>query len=502
MRAPVSRANPRHLARRQSLRRRQYAAAQVHRLTGEWLPVGTDINTIITSSSTLVRNRVRQLVRDFPPFFRAANNLVAAVVGRGIRLQAKPLRPDGSLDRALARIIEARWQAWQHQADVAGRLHFAELQQLATRQRCENGEWLFVTRPPKRPGRHPFALQAFDAEALTDLGARPQAGAEIQQGVEFDAETGEALAYHFAPPTGLLGNVGSAVRVDAGAVIHGYQVLRPGQLRGISPFAAAVLLARDLGEYLGAEVDAAKLASKWLAFVSTADPAGWQAMRTTTDSQTGQRIETLENAIIEYLRPGESINFQSHSRPNGAFEAFSRFLLRLVAVVVDVPYEVLSGDYQDTNYTTLRASRMDWRQQLAVHHLLMELGFCAPTYRRWLDAEVLHGLIRIPGYWQRRELVQNASWIPPGMPALDPLKESKANRDDITSGLKSPQEIMLARGADPEQVLDDLQEWQRMCQERGLAFETTSTTSTALASNPATILAEGEGGQKSLKIIK
>jgi putative protease len=54
-------------------------------------------------------------------------------------------------------------------------------------------------------------------------------------------------------------------------VLHGFQMLRPGQLRGVTPFAPAIMLAKDMGDYTGAEIDAAKLAAKWLAFVKSLD---------------------------------------------------------------------------------------------------------------------------------------------------------------------------------------------------------------------------------------
>ena len=45
---------------------------------------------------------------------------------------------------------------------------------------------------------------------------------------------------------------GKAKRIKAEDVIHRFETLRPGQLRGISPFASAILIAHDLGEYIDA----------------------------------------------------------------------------------------------------------------------------------------------------------------------------------------------------------------------------------------------------------
>lgn len=459
--------------------RSQYAAAQASRLTGGWMPAVHDVNALIASSSPIIRARTMQLVRDFPPFTRAVNNLVDFVVGKGMVFQSRAAGPDGTPDKELRRRIEDRFRLWMDQADVAGELHFSELQQLAARQDGESGEYIAVETSPKRPGRHPFALQFYEAQRLTDYGATPSGTNKIEQGIEYDAETGERIAYYFADD-----GYGKTRRVEASRVIHNFQTLRPGQLRGVSPFAPAILLARDLGEYLQAEVDAAKLASKWLAMVETPNPAQFQDLRGQTDPLTGNKVENLENAIIEYLQPGEKITLASHNRPGEPFEAFNRFILRMVSITVNIPYELLSGDYAGMNYTTLRGVRNDFRQMLARPQFRHEQHFCRRAFRRFLDFEALAG--NLPRqYFLDPSPFLRSEWIPTGMPELDPLREAKADVEFIKAGLKSPQEVILRRGRDPEEVLDQVKEWKDMCAERGLSFD--AAVSTALANNPAAV---------------
>lgn len=475
-------------ARTASRERQLYAAAKIDRLTGGWMPVSRDVNSLINSSSPIVRERIRQLVRDFPPFARAVNGLVSGVVGTGIRFQSRAAGPNGEPDKKLARKIEERFQLWLDEADTAGVLHGYELQQVVQRQLCECGEYLAVERRPKRPGRHPFALQLEEPERLTDFGITPASGNKMTAGIEYDSETGEVAAYHLSD-----GEIfGKTHRLDAAEVLHGFQPLRPGQRRGISAFAAAVLLARNLMEYLDAEMDAAKLASKWLAFVKTPDPSGYQALRTTTDD--GQKVEELENAIIEYLRPGEEIEFQSHNRPSGNFDAFTRFLLRLTAVTVDIPYEILAGDYQGMNYTVLRGVRNDYKQMLAPH-IQRIVRFWRRVVYRWMDYEALtQSYLR--GYFKDPWRYRRGLFIPAGMPPVDPFKEGKADIEQIKAGLKSPQQVLLSRGEDPEDVLDQIKEWQELCADRGLEFNDTAV-SLALATNPAAV-----DGEKKLRAIK
>jgi lambda family phage portal protein len=469
--------------RRLALSKRQYAAAQTGRLIGNWMPANYRVNDLVASSAPVIRARTRQMVRDFAPFYRAVNNLETFIVGQGIRFQSRVMTPDGFPAKALRQQIEDRFDAWMDQADVSGRLHYHELQQLAVRQDGESGEYIAVIRQPKRVGRHPFALQFLESERLGDYGARTAAGNKVSQGIEYDVETGERVAYHFCDE-----GYGNPTRVDASLVFHDFKMLRPGQLRGVSPFAAALLIARDLDDYVRAEVDAAKMAAKWLAFVKAPDPSAMQSTR--LDGKPGEGAaaptETLENAIIEYLRPGEDVSFQSHDRPGAQFESFYRFVLRMVSITIGVPYELLSGDYTGINYTTLRGIRNDFRQMLAPQQMRNIIHFSRPVMRQWMEMEALSDPGFLPGYFSQPARFLRGVWIPAGMPEIDPLREFKANVEAINAGLKSPQQVILERGDDPEEILDQLADWKVQCSDRGLDFNA-AASSTALAGNPAAV---------------
>ncbi len=146
-------------------------------------------------------------------------------------------------------------------------------------------------------------------------------------------------------------------------MLHGFQTLRPGQLRGVTPFAPAILMARDMGDYTTAELGAAKMAAKWLGFVRSQDPGFSQLTRGLGDPAACLRdeVENLEDLTIEYLNNNEDVSFAPPSqRPGDSFDRFVRHTLRMVAICLDLPYEILSGDYTSINYSTSKASRNDF----------------------------------------------------------------------------------------------------------------------------------------------
>jgi lambda family phage portal protein len=418
----------RTLARRMVKGERMYAAAKSGRKTGAWSPVESTVNDEIRVSSQKVRERVRQLVRDFPYFSRAVDQLVSLTVGQGINFQSKA-------DPALRSRIEDAWKRWSEQADITGRLSFPDICQLAVRQECENGEFFFILRQSKDPKRFlPFALQVIESDRLTDLGTSPNKQNTIDQGVEYDPSTGEVKFYWFESDT-------KPLRIPAAQVVHGFKMVRPGQLRGISPFAPGVLCAHDLAEYLDAELEGAKMAAKYLAFIEAPDIAAYQtAHGIGVNPESGQREDELENAVLEYLRPGEKVNLASHNRPGDNFEPFVKLILRMLSVSTGVPYELLSGDYTGINYSTMRVCRNDLAQALKVPQGRIINQLCKPVFHEVMNQAVLTNKLQIPGYWDDPRRFQACKWIVPGMEPIDPLKESKAHVDQLDSLLRSPRD--------------------------------------------------------------
>jgi len=463
-----------------------YAAAKTDRMTGAWSPTSANVNSLIANSSVPVRARVRQLVRDFPYFANAVERVVGHVVGPGIMFQSKVRAPDGSLDKKRVQAIEDAFSFWADEADVAGKLHLYEMMSLGKRQDLECGEFVLVKRYRPNEGRFiPYCLQAYEADWLTsrnDTGLHGSQTVEIYQGIEYQKSTGRVIAYHFDDPDGW----GKPVRIAAGDIIHGFETRRPGQLRGISPWASGLLLAHDLQEYMDAEIDAAKMAAKYLAFVKSDSPASRQLGLTAVENNDGEQeyIEEIENAVIEYLNPGEDIQIASNPRPGSNFPPMVRLLLCMMSVTTGIPYEILSGDYQGLNYSTSRTARNDFIFSLRPIIARHVRQFCRPAVDPFFDYAVAAGKLDLPNYFSNPHIWRRCEWQPPGMESIDPLKETKAWADATKSHLRSPQEVIRARGRDPEEVLREIQEFRAWEKEMGLQPEEVSTAS---QNNPAAI---------------
>lgn len=452
---------------------KRFSAAKINRLTGDWYPASASQNSLLASGGATIRGRTRQLVRDFPYFSRAAKSLVNYVVGDGMTLQARVMGADGKVDQSTCQKIEDAWARWCERVDNRGRMSMSDVERLCKRTECECGEFIVIPRilrDRSETSGYRFSLQLIDPDRLTTTSQRATAGNEIWQGVEYNPATGQVDAYHIGQDTsGLMTGVTpfSSIRMPAADVIHGYEDLWADQLRGVTPFVSAILVAHDLSDYMDAEIDGAKLLSKYLAMVTTDDAAAFQGARTSTDDD-GTKLESMENAIIEYLRPGEKIQFATSNRSASNFEQFTQLILRMVAVSTDLTYELLSGDYNRISYSNLRGIRMDLNRAMRPHQQRHIRQFNTPVYRRWMDFSVTSGDIDLPGYWSDKRHYWAAEWFPPGMEIVDPTKESAANESDVRNLIKSPQQIVSERGGDWESTLIQIKQWQDRAKELGL----------------------------------
>ena len=69
-----------------------------------------------------------------------------------------------------------------------------------------------------------------------------------------------------------------------------------------------------------------------------------------------------------------------------------------------------------------------------------------------MDTAVLAGALDLPDYDQRRREYLACGWLPPKWDWVDPLKDARAEIEQIDAGLKSRTQALAERGYDAEQV--------------------------------------------------
>lgn len=402
----------------------------------------TDANQA-AAGMTLARLRAqaRDLVRNNPWACEGIRVIQDDTVGWGIKPKAT--------GRGAARAMEL-WKLWGEttQCDAEGQHDFYGLQALVMRTIVESGEVL-VRRRIRRPEDGlavPMQLEVLEPDYIDtskDNIALPNGG-RITLGIETDA-IGRRVAYWLFEqhPGGNTFVNATSRRVPADGILHIYDKQRPQQKRGHSWFASVDKRLHDFDEYEDATLMKQKVAALMAALVTDEGDGGTLGDDSEDDDPvTGLPVDTLDPGAIITLPPGKDVKVTNPPQAND-YAGFSTSQLRAIAAGLGIPYEALTGDFSQVNYSSARMAWNKYGRRIHVWHWRMLIPmFCVQAWSWMLDVAALAG-----------EAVENspAEWTPPPIPFLDPDAEGKAMTQDVRAGRMTPDEMVRAQGNDPEQ---------------------------------------------------
>lgn len=239
------------------------------------------------------------------------------------------------------------------------------------------------------------------------------------------------------------------VRVPASEMLHIMEVLEPGQVRGLSPFAAVLLRLQVLDKAEDAQLVRQMIAAMLAGFITdpNGDGAGFEGERYGSILETG-----LEPGTLKTVPPGYDIKFSTPAEVGDGAE-FLKGQLRAVAAGLDVTYEQLTGDLSGVNYSSIRAGLIEFRQRVEVlrwNVLIPQL--CRPVWERFIQLQVLRGEVPAADFDRDPDAWLAADWFPPGWSSVDPVKDVQAETAAVEAGFKARSQVINERGEDPERV--------------------------------------------------
>jgi lambda family phage portal protein len=455
--AGLRRARQRHMI---DVLARAYEGARTGRRAEGWVAAGTGANAEIAPALGRLRDRSRDLVRNHPYAAKAVTALVSNMVGTGLLPRAKAADPE------VAALADRLWLEFAAAADADGLTDFAVPQALIVRSLVESGEVLVRLRERRSEDglRVPLQLQVLEADHL-DSGRQGElaGGGFILQGIEFDALV-RRRAYWLYPSHPGDGR-GSLVSqpVPADRVLNLFERLRPGQVRGVPWFAPVMLKLRDLDAYDEAELVRKKIEACFAAFVTGVQDE--ETLGRARIEPCGDRVETFEPGMIEYLEPGKDVRFASPAA-SGGYAEYMRMQLHAVAAGVGLTYELLTGDLSQVNYSSIRAGLIEFRRRMeALQWQLLVPGLCQPVWRRFVaTAQAAGALPDVPINAERTAL---------RFEAVDPMKDIQADILAVRAGVMTLKEAIARQGYEPAQVLAEIAAINAELEALGITLDTT-----------------------------
>jgi len=134
---------------------------------------------------------------------------------------------------------------------------------------------------------------------------------------------------------------------------------------------------RDLDDWTNAELVRKKTEACLVGVVLGADEADQGVAPTVVDAE-GKTIEQFEPGLIAYARGGKDIKFNQPASTAGVSE-WLRAQLHIIAAGYRVPYELLTGDLSQVNYSSLRGGLVEFRRMVDALQFHEEHGEVCPA---------------------------------------------------------------------------------------------------------------------------
>lgn len=443
------------------------------------------INSVSLPALPLLRRRSRAAVRNDPYAGSAIGQRVTNLIGTGI--VPHPQIKDTELRAALQEL----WEDWVDEADADDRTDFYGQEALISRMVEESGECFvrFRYRREEDGLAVPLQLQVLPAEFVpVDRNFRTRRGNFVRAGIEFDQIGRRAAYWMYQQNPGETRSMATGYntlhRIPADQVLHIYEVLEAGQLRGIPRLASVLLRLKSLDNYDDAVLFRQEVSNLFAGFIKKPLPEGPPQVDAVTGEplvvdRDGTPMAALEPGSMQELLEGEEVEFSDPPDAGNTYIDFMRQQLQAAAVGAELPYELLTGDMKDINDRVLRILLNNFRRRIEqlqfsvyVHQL------CRPVRAAWLDAAVLSGAIDLPNYTdpKQRRAYLRTRWIPQGYAYHHPVQDVQGKVLEIGAGLLSRSEHVLRTGYDAEVIDRENAQDNDRAQKLGLSYKTDTSS--------------------------
>ena len=445
--------NPRAGLRRASAREMLGRAYEGASRTDGWRPrrPGASARADHLADARELRHRARSLVSNVPCIAQAVNVMVSCTVGTGI-----VPRWVNDADGRVAK----RWKEWVPLADYDGLLDFYGLEAKAWGTMKVDGEVMARMRERRvGPTVVPLQIQLMEIDWLDDQRNEVRGTSEVIAGIEYNSR-GERTAYwlfdRHPGDVGLRATLRESQRVPADEIIHLFNPARPGQQAGISSLAPVIPTVRDLQVYEDAEQARKNLEAR-MGALGEWDESLLEGVKL-PDSLANQApgsapavldLGELAGGGIVGLPPG--MRNPTFIQPTAApgYVDYVKHKQKIVAAGVGVPYEFMTGDMSEVNFSSSRVRTNQYKRDVERDQwTLLVPMFCGRITARWLQ------LIDLTGGPVTKDVYPD--WTTPKWASVNPLQDVAADLSEVKGGLSSISEKIRQRGYDPELVFSEL----------------------------------------------
>lgn len=428
-------------------------------------------NNLTDGAAETLRGQARHLEQNHDLARGVLTCLVNNVVGaKGIGVEFQPKNLDGSVNKELADALNWYFNEWGRKPETTGEYSWAKTQRMMARAWFRDGEVLSKSLLGNVPLLShntivPYSLELLEADHIADVN---EPGKGIIQGIERNQWGQPRFMYIYDQhPGDAFGFKMKYRRIAAEDIDHLKMADRIRQNRGVSIFAAVMNRLNDLKDYEESERVAARISAAMAMYIQKGSPDSY--VQSQDADEEDREFPVSPGIVFDNLAPGEKVETIQSNRPSQLLQPFRDSMLKAIASGSSAGYSTISKNYDGT-YSAQRQELVEqWVNYAALSADFID-SFVAPVVRRFIKIAVMTGAIRVSPKVDRDTLM-DVDYLTPAMPWIDPKKEAEGHEANLRLRITSPQKIIRSRGDNPDEVLDQIQQWQTKLNDRDIKVE-------------------------------
>ena len=350
-------------------------------------------------------------------------------------------------DPAFDQSYESYFHAWcRTDADSTGRFTFRKLVELAFRSMLRDGDCGFVISDDSGVPK----LSLVEADRIGNPNASLTPKNDHVSGVTID-DKGRPC-YYDVYKRSLTNQYVKDATFDSDHFIHLFDPDRVDSYRGISFFHSVLSHIKDLKELLQFEKSAAKFASSYAGFISSANPysnTGAGAFSTKATNTAPGQIEAISGKVVR-LGEQESIDFAPGvNRPSGAFLNLVETLRGEIAAGLGLPIGFVT-DFSRFGGVTARLESQLVMRAIQKWQSLLDDRLLTRVKNLVLSHGIAQGHLKAHKNW-KQGVFQFGAHI-----TADISHETRSDLSLLNAGIKTRRSIIEAHGGDFRETTQQL----------------------------------------------
>ncbi len=366
-------------------------------------------------------------------------------------------------DKALDDELYYRWQEFANDpnnCDVAGEYTFHDYEMHACHAMHRDGDCVVIATDDGQ-------LQFLEAHTIRTISKSEN----TVLGVEKD-EFGKRLKYHIVQETNVFGQQkqGDPISVlnsdGMRQLFHVYNNRRMSMTRGVTAYAPVFEVAGMFEDIQFAKLVQQQIVSCFAIFREKSiqpnnlppKPGARYGNGDTEITATGSTriIDNIAPGMEIEGEPGEKLQGFSPQTPNSEYFSHVKLMLQIIGVNLGLPLCLVLMDGSETNFSGWRGAVDEARKGFRQNQRNLVDRLHLPLYRYkvadWIEADsALRAVAKLSGI----DLFRH-KWNTPRWAYIDPVGDAQGDMLRLQNGLTSPRRLHAERGAEWQEVADEI----------------------------------------------